>query len=93
MSGTLGAIVLTGGASSRMGVDKASQLWGGRRAVDLVADLARNAGATRIVTAGDGEFGLPHAPDPRPQSGPVAGVMAGLRWMGSGVDRVLILAV
>ena len=37
----LGAIILTGGASSRMGADKAEALWLGVRAVDRVA--ARSA--------------------------------------------------
>ena len=68
---TLGAIILTGGASRRMGTDKAAQLWDGRRAVDRVAELARSVGATVVVSAGDGEFGLPRAPDPAPLSGPV----------------------
>ena len=92
-SPTLGAIILTGGASRRMGTDKAAQLWDGRRAVDLVADLARALGATVIVSAGDGEFGLPRAPDPAPLSGPVAGVLAGLDLLGGQVARVLVLAV
>jgi molybdopterin-guanine dinucleotide biosynthesis protein A len=89
----LGAIILTGGASSRMGTDKASQLWGGLRAVDRVASLARDAGATRIVTAGEGEFGLPRAADPQPLSGPVAGLLAGMSLLGGEFERLLVLAV
>ena len=92
-SPTLGAIILTGGASRRMGTDKATQLWDGRRAVDRVADLARALGATVVVSAGDGEFGLPRAPDPAPLSGPVAGVLAGIGLVRNQVGRVLILAV
>ena len=42
----LGAIILSGGASSRMGVDKAAMDWLGRRAVDRVADLAFEVGAS-----------------------------------------------
>ena len=41
MTSTLGAMILTGGASSRMGVDKATQLWEGIAAVERVAALAR----------------------------------------------------
>jgi molybdopterin-guanine dinucleotide biosynthesis protein A len=89
----LGAIILTGGASSRMGADKASQLWGGVRAVDRVAALAREAGAAKIVTAGDGDFGLLRAPDPQPLSGPVAGLIAGASLLGDGFQRLLVLAV
>jgi len=89
----LDAIILTGGASRRMGVDKAGQLWGGRRAVDHVVALARDLGAGRIITSGPGDFGLPYAPDPEPLSGPVAGVLAGLGALGAGLGRVLVLAV
>jgi molybdopterin-guanine dinucleotide biosynthesis protein A len=92
-SPSLGAIILTGGASSRMGVDKASQVWGDARAVDLVAALARAAGATRIVTAGGTDFGLPWAADPEPLSGPVAGLLGGVALLGPEIERFLVLAV
>jgi len=89
----LGAVILVGGASSRMGVDKASLDWDGQRAVDRVADLARAAGAGLVLTAG-GDYGLPFVADPTPQAGPVAGIVAATtRLRGAGVDRVLILAV
>ena len=89
----LGAIILTGGASRRMGSDKASQMWGGRRAVDRVAELAQALGASQIVTAGPTPFGFPFAPDPELFSGPVAGVLAGVSLLGQAVDHVLVLAV
>jgi molybdopterin-guanine dinucleotide biosynthesis protein A len=92
-AGRLGVVILTGGASRRMGTDKAAQDWGGRRAVDRVADLARAMGAARVVSAGDGDYGLERAPDPAPLSGPVAGVLAGVAALGDTVDRVLVLAV
>lgn len=89
----LGAIILVGGASSRMGEDKATLDWGGRRAVDRVADLARSCGADLVVTAG-GDYGLPSIADPSPQAGPVAGVLAAAPVLGAaGVVRTLILAV
>jgi molybdopterin-guanine dinucleotide biosynthesis protein A len=87
------AIILTGGASSRMGVDKAVQLWTGERAVDRVAQLAKALGARRIVTAGDGDYGFERAPDPKPQSGPVAGVLMGLATLRGEPGRILVLAV
>jgi molybdopterin-guanine dinucleotide biosynthesis protein A len=90
---SLDAIILTGGGSHRMGQDKASQLWGGRRAVDLVADLARSLGASRVLTSGEGDFGLERVRDPFPQSGPVSGVMAGLAALAPDAQRILILAV
>lgn len=89
----LGAIILVGGASSRMGEDKAALDWGGRRAVDRVADLAREAGAGRVMTAG-GDYGLPFVADPAPQAGPVAGVLAAAAVLGgAGIGRALLLAV
>jgi molybdopterin-guanine dinucleotide biosynthesis protein A len=88
----LGAVILVGGASSRMGTDKASLDWGGRRAVDRVADLARAAGAHTVLAAGR-DLGLPFVPDP-PGGGPVAGTLAGLaRLAGEGFERALVLAV
>lgn len=89
----LAAIILTGGASSRMGEDKGSRMWGDRRAVDLVAELAMSLGAAPIVTAGSRDYGLPFAPDPQPFSGPVAGVLAGSRLIGSAAPWALVLAV
>jgi molybdopterin-guanine dinucleotide biosynthesis protein A len=89
----LGAIILTGGRSSRMGEDKAAQMWAGRRAADRVADLARALGAGAVVTAGPADLGPPNAPDPVPFSGPVAGVLAGAAALGAEIDRLLVLAV
>lgn len=90
----LGAIILTGGASSRMGEDKAALDWAGLRAVDRVAALARAAGAQSVVTAGMRDYGLPHAPDDEPFAGPVGGVLAGVRALqAAGCARALVLAV
>lgn len=89
----LDAIILAGGASRRMGVDKAAQVWGDRRAIDHVVALAASLDARRIVTAGPADLGRPHVPDPAPLSGPVAGILAGLRWLGAKTDRVLVLTV
>lgn len=88
-----GAIILAGGASRRMGADKALQMWGGVRAIDRVAELARSVGAEPVVTAG-GAYRLPWAPDPTPQAGPVAGVLVGAQYLqGAGIERALVLAV
>jgi molybdopterin-guanine dinucleotide biosynthesis protein A len=84
---SLGAIVLCGGASRRMGRDKAVL---GRRAVDRVAALARIVGASALVTAG-ADLGLPWVPDDTAFAGPVGGVLAGARALGT--DRLLVLAV
>lgn len=89
---TLGVIILTGGAGARMGADKAEMLWDGRRAIDRLADLARELGAAAIVSAGARDYGLPSAGEEPPGGGPVAGVVAGLAAL-SGCSRALVLAV
>jgi molybdopterin-guanine dinucleotide biosynthesis protein A len=89
----LGAIILVGGLSSRMGQDKALQDWNGQRAVDRVAALARALGAELILTAG-GDLGLPFVADPEPQAGPVGGVVAGIAALSrAAARRALVLAV
>jgi molybdenum cofactor guanylyltransferase len=89
----IGAVILVGGASSRMGQDKALLDWGGMRAVDRVADLARALGAGPVLTAG-GDYGMPFVLDPSPQAGPVSGIVAAAeRLRAEGCDRALILAV
>jgi molybdopterin-guanine dinucleotide biosynthesis protein A len=90
----LGAMILTGGASSRMGEDKGAAQWAGRRAVDRVADLAGAIGAKVTITAGLQDFGLPHAEDATRHGGPVGGVLAGATALAErGCDRALVLAV
>jgi molybdopterin-guanine dinucleotide biosynthesis protein A len=88
-----GAIILTGGASSRMGADKALLDWNGQRAVDRVAAMATAAGAVRVLTAGH-DHGLDHVGDEQPGAGPVGGVLAGARVLAAaGLTRALVLAV
>jgi molybdopterin-guanine dinucleotide biosynthesis protein A len=90
----LGAIILTGGASSRMGSDKAAMDWLGRRAVDRVAAVATQVGCEFVVAVGSEGYGLDHVPDGRALAGPVGGVLAGARRLRElGFDRVLVLAV
>ena len=88
-----GAIILTGGASRRMGADKAVLDWDGQRAVDRVAALATAAGAVRVLTAGR-DHGLDHVDDAVAGAGPVGGVLAGARALAAdGLARALVLAV
>lgn len=89
----LHVIILAGGGSTRMGADKAELVWDGLRAVDRVAALARTLGARRILTSGEGDYGLERVRDAAPGSGPVAGVLAGLAALAGEPGRVLVLAV
>ncbi len=90
---TLGAIILAGGASRRMGEDKAILPWGDERAVDRVARLATQIGAQHVVVAG-GDYGWPFVLDPHPQAGPCAGVSAGADVLrATGCARMIVLAV
>jgi molybdopterin-guanine dinucleotide biosynthesis protein A len=89
---SLGGVILAGGASRRMGQDKAVLDWNGRRAVDRLAALATAAGCEWVLTAGRA-YGLPYVPDP-PEKGPVAGVLAAVSALRTrGLDRALVLAV
>lgn len=90
----LGAIILSGGASSRMGADKALMDWLGRRAVDRVADLALEVGAKIVVTVGTADYGLPLVVEETPLGGPVGGVLAGaVALRDAGCLHALVLAV
>ncbi len=90
----LGAIILSGGASSRMGDDKALMDWLGRRAVDRVAELALQVGAEIVVTVGTTDYGLPLVAEETPLGGPVGGVLAGTAALrNAGCLRALVLAV
>lgn len=90
----LGTLILTGGASSRMGADKAAMVWRGRRAVDRVAAVAAACGAEPVLTVGATDLGLPFTPDAQALAGPVGGVMAGAAALAArGCERALVLAV
>jgi molybdopterin-guanine dinucleotide biosynthesis protein A len=91
---TLGAMILTGGGSTRMGQDKAAILWLGRPAVERLAETARAVGCSTVITVGPGEHGLPRVADEPAFGGPVGGVTAGAAALRiAGCDRALILAV
>jgi molybdopterin-guanine dinucleotide biosynthesis protein A len=89
----LGAVILTGGASRRMGADKAAELWRGVRAVDRIAETARACGAAPVITAGGVDYGLATVADLTLAAGPVGGVLAGAAALrAAGCDRGLFLA-
>ena len=93
-------VILAGGRGSRMGgVDKALVPLGGQPMVaHVIARLGRQVGALALNAGGDpgrfAGFGLPVLPDPVPgQPGPLAGVLAGMRWAGAqGASHVVTAA-
>ncbi len=88
-----GAVILTGGASSRMGEDKASALWLGVPAVDRVAALASRSGAAATVTVGRVSHGFSFVADVTPLGGPVGGIAAGVSSLrAEGCAFALVLA-
>lgn len=101
----LDAIVLAGGRSSRLGVDKAAVRVDERRLVDRVIAAARAAGADRVVVVGPAETGTRAdavvREDP-PFGGPAAAIAAALPLVGgragagsgpeAAPEQVLVLA-
>lgn len=92
--GSVGGILLTGGASRRMGSDKALLEVEGRRMVDRAA-AALAAVAAPVVEVGPGWSDLPAVREDPPGSGPLAAVSAGVAALrAAGHDgSVLVLAV
>ena len=96
--GTSAAIVLAGGASRRMGVDKVTLVVDGRRLVDHVVGEAVGAGVEHVVLAGPDPGDLPETVsivgdlDPE-RRGPLAGVSAGWRALAPDAhDPILVLS-
>ena len=82
MERALSGILLAGGASTRMGTDKALLAVGGLALATRVARLLAEACDEVIVASGDGErlgwLGLLQVADSVPSAGPLAGIVAGL---------------
>ena len=76
--------VLTGGASTRMGRDKALVELDGRPLAGSVAAALRQAGAARVVAVGGEpsrlrDLGIEVVPDDHPGTGPLGGVLTAMR--------------
>ena len=96
MAGSLSAIVLAGGASRRLGLDKAQLTFGGRPLLHIIIDRLSPV-CDEVIVAGGRRHDLdgPHAPgrvvyDAVPGQGPLAGIEAGLRAASS--DFALVVA-
>ena len=94
----LGAVIVAGGASRRMGTPKARLLLNGVPLLQIAVDACAECAA--IVVVGPGEFADLVTPDPRVSftreeptgSGPAAGLVAGLEALPSDADAVQVLA-
>jgi molybdopterin-guanine dinucleotide biosynthesis protein A len=96
MSERLAAIVLAGGRSSRFGRDKLAEPIAGRPMLDHVIDLLRPIATDIVVVASAGAVpdvatDVSIANDDRPYEGPLAGLVAGLRSLDPGLERVLVV--
>lgn len=95
----LAGAVLTGGASRRMGRDKATLVVDGRPMAATVATALRDAGCEPVVAVGGdpvtlGEIGLDVIADARVGMGPAGGLVGALRHFATvaGVTHVAVLA-
>lgn len=86
-------MVLTGGSSRRMGVDKAAMSLGGLGCAFRVAEALTEV-ADPVVEVGPGYTSLTQVTEPEPGSGPLTAVVAGARklWSMGWCGSVLVLA-
>lgn len=92
----ISAIVLAGGASSRMGQDKAWMKLGGTSLIQIAVEKIRSLGIREIFISGraDGDYsalGCPVLFDLNPDCGPLGGVERGLHECSN--PLLLVLAV
>ena len=75
------AIILAGGRSARMGMDKAKLRVGGKTLLELMVEKVRRLGVCEVVVSGCSECpaGTRYVPDLIPGRGPLSGIHAGLK--------------
>ena len=88
----LAAVILVGGKSSRMGRDKATLPYKGKRLVDAVADVVREAGIASVYVSGAIE-GYPSLPDLIAERGPMGGICSSAVRLHKQYERVLFVPV
>ncbi len=88
----LAAVILVGGKSSRMGQDKASLPYKGKRLVDVVADAVREAGIENIYVSGEID-GYTSLPDLLLDRGPMGGICSSAVRLHKQYERVLFIPV
>lgn len=89
---TIAGVILCGGKSRRMGLDKAGLRFNGRTWLDIAAQTLTAAGAETLIYSGRPD--LPGGvADPAPDAGPAGGIVAALRHLGDRCDQVLFVPV
>ena len=90
---TVAGMLLTGGASRRMGMDKASLVIDGMPSAPRLGHLLAEA-CTRAIEVGPGRSSLPAVADDRPDQGPLVAVVTGWRTLRDTEcpDAVVVLA-
>ena len=91
----LGAIVLTGGRSRRMGTSKALLDWHGGTLVRRVTGILQRVAGPVVVVHADGQQlpplpGVERAVDRAPDRGPLEGIAAGLRAVAGRCPAVFV---
>jgi molybdopterin-guanine dinucleotide biosynthesis protein A len=91
---TVPGLVLTGGASRRMGTPKADLRWDGERLADRVARVVAEVCAP-VLEVGPGHTTLPSVVEHPPGRGPLAALVAGVNALVADGARppVLVVAV
>ena len=89
--------VLCGGASRRMGTDKALVQLQGRALASRIADALTAAGASRVVAIGGNApalraLGLDVVSDLHPGEGPLGGIITALSCFAADTELVAVLA-
>ena len=93
----LAGAVLCGGASTRMGTDKALVEWDGVPMAARMASALRAVGCDPVMAVGGdaaalGAMGLRVEPDRHPGDGPFGGVMTALAVVGGDRDAVAVVS-
>lgn len=94
-NGSCLGVVLAGGRSQRMGVDKARLFWRGRTLLDHASAMLRDAGCSRVLVSGDYP-GYACVPDRYPDRGPLGGLASIVgaageaRWLVVAIDQPLL---
>lgn len=92
----LGAIVLAGGGSTRMGTPKALLDWHGMPLLTRVAGIAGRVGDPVVVVGAPAEIelapGTLRADDARPGRGPLEGIAAGMHAIAARADAAVVTA-